>query len=181
MIIEPDVYGDDRGYFMETWHSERYAEAGIPRRFVQSNVSRSSAGVVRGLHYQFPNPQGKLVQALEGRIYDVAVDIRSDSPTFREWVGVELSAHNHRQLYVPEGFAHGFCVLGEVAKISYLCTRVYSAQDDAGIAWNDPDIGIEWPIEPDSLSAKDSAAPRLAEIPIDRLPSMEDGDTGTAP
>ena len=181
LIIEPDVYGDDRGFFMETWHAGRYEEAGLPGRFVQSNVSRSSRGVVRGLHYQYPNPQGKLVQALEGRIFDVAVDIRSDSPTFRQWAGVELSGENHRQLYVPEGFAHGFCVLGEAATISYLCTRVFSAEADAAIAWDDPDIGIEWPIEPASLSARDSAAPRLSEVPINRLPRIENNGSSTKP
>lgn len=176
LIIEPDVHGDSRGFFMETWHSERYAEAGLPPRFVQSNVSRSTAGVVRGLHYQYPNPQGKLVQALEGRIFDVAVDIRTDSPTFREWVGVELSAQNHRQLYVPEGFAHGFCVLDDIATISYMCTRAFSPEADAAIAWNDPDIGVEWPLQPQSLSAKDSAAPRLAEVPVDQLPRIGSGE-----
>ena len=171
LIIEPDVFGDDRGYFKETWHAQRYADAGLPGQFVQSNVSRSAPGVIRGLHYQYPEPQGKLVQALEGRIYDVAVDIRTDSPTFREWVGVELSASNHRQLYVPEGFAHGFCVLGdEPAMLSYMCTRVFSAEADAAIAWDDPEIGVEWPIKPDSLSAKDSAAPRLSEVLPENLP-----------
>lgn len=172
LIIEPEVHGDERGFFMETWHARRYAQAGLPRHFVQANVSRSSAGVVRGLHYQHPEPQGKLVQVLEGRIFDVAVDIRSDSPSFRQWVGVELSAHNHRQLYVPEGFAHGFCVLGETAMITYLCTREFSAQHDAAIAWDDPDIGIEWPVAPSSLSAKDRAAPRLRDVPPQRLPRM---------
>ena len=171
VIIEPNIYGDARGYFMETWHSDRYAKAGLPTRFVQSNVSRSSAGVIRGLHYQYPNPQGKLVQVLDGRIYDVAVDIRTDSPTFRQWIGVELSAENHRQLYVPEGFAHGFCVVGEAATISYMCTRVFSPKDDASIAWDDPDIGVKWPITPQSLSAKDRDAPRLSDVSPQRLPS----------
>lgn len=178
-IIEPDVYGDDRGFFMESWHASRYREAGLPAQFVQSNVSRSSPGVVRGLHYQYPNPQGKLVQVLEGRIFDVAVDIRIDSPTFSEWVGVELSAANHRQLYVPEGFAHGFCVLGDTpAMMGYLCTRVFSAEDDAAIAWDDPDIGVEWPVRPTSLSRKDTEAPRISEIPRERLPRFD--GTGVA-
>lgn len=172
VIIEPRVRGDERGYFMETWHAQRYAEAGMPERFVQANVSRSGAGVVRGLHYQYPDPQGKLVQVLEGRIFDVAVDIRSDSPTFRQWAGVELSQDNHRQFYVPEGFAHGFCVLGEMALISYLCTRPFSAEHDAAIAWNDPEIGIEWPVEPSSLSQRDRAAPRLNDVPPGNLPRM---------
>lgn len=172
VIIEPQVHGDARGYFMETWHAQRYARLGLPDQFVQSNISRSAAGVVRGLHYQFPEPQGKLVQVVEGRVFDVAVDIRSDSPTFRQWVGVELSGENHRQLYVPEGFAHGFCVLGEGATITYLCTRPFSAESDAAIAWDDPDIGVEWPIQPQSLSAKDQAAPRLCEVPEQQLPRM---------
>ena len=175
LVVEPQVHGDDRGYFMETWHSRRYGAARLPDRFVQSNVSRSSAGVVRGLHYQYPEPQGKLVYVLEGRIFDVAVDIRSDSPTFGQWVGVELSAANHRQLYVPEGFAHGFCVLGEVALLAYHCTREFSAEYDAAIAWNDPDIGVEWPIEPLSLSDKDRNAPRLRDIAPERLPKMTPG------
>ena len=172
LIIEPQVHGDERGFFMETWHAERYAAAGIPERFVQANMSRSTAGVVRGLHYQYPEPQGKLVQVIEGRIFDVAVDIRHDSPTFGQWAGVELSAANHRQFYVPEGFAHGFCVLGDSACLSYLCTRPFFAEYDAAIAWDDPDIGIDWPIQPDRLSAKDAAAPRLSEVPIEGLPGL---------
>ena len=172
VVIEPVVHGDQRGFFMETWHSSRYASHGLPATFVQSNVSRSGAGVVRGLHYQHPKPQGKLVSVLEGRIFDVGIDIRPDSPTFRQWAGVELSAENHRQLYVPEGFAHGFCVLGESALISYLCTAEYDAGFDAGIAWNDPDIGIEWPLTDVQLSGKDQVAPRLAEIDPARLPGM---------
>lgn len=175
VILEPELHGDRRGYFMETWHAKRYAEAGLPERFVQANVSRSSAGVIRGLHYQYPEPQGKLVTVLEGRIFDLAVDIRSDSPTFRQWAGVELSAGNHRQFYVPEGFAHGFCVLGEDALIAYLCTRFFSPEHDAAIAWNDPDIAVRWPIEPQSLSRRDRQAPRLREVPLDRLPKVEGG------
>ncbi|HKJ18993.1 MAG TPA: dTDP-4-dehydrorhamnose 3,5-epimerase [Xanthomonadales bacterium] len=175
IIVEPDVYGDRRGFFMESWNAQRYKKLGLPEDFVQSNVSRSTAGVIRGLHYQYPNPQGKLVQVLEGRIFDVAVDIRTNSPTFCEWVGVELSADNHRQLYVPEGFAHGFCVLGDQpAMMSYLCTRVFSSEDDAAIAWNDPDIGIKWPVQPQSLSIKDSAAPRISDIEQAKLPVVEE-------
>jgi dTDP-4-dehydrorhamnose 3,5-epimerase len=181
LIIEPDVYGDSRGYFMETWHAQRYAQAGLPEGFTQANVSRSSAGVIRGLHYQYPEPQGKLVQVIEGRIFDVAVDIRSDSPTFRQWAGVELTAENHRQFYVPEGFAHGFCVLGKGATISYLCTRVFSAENDAAIAWNDPDIGVEWPVAPQSLSAKDLAAPRLRDVPKQQLPRLDNDNMSRVP
>jgi len=172
LIIEVQTYGDERGYFKELWKASRYAELQLPGCFLQSNVSRSGAGVIRGLHYQFPQPQGKLVSVLEGSIFDVAVDIRTDSPTFRQWVGVELSAANHRQLFVPEGFAHGFCVLGSGAMMHYLCTAEYAAAFDAAIAWNDPDIGIQWPMEPESLSAKDSNAPRLRDIGPERLPRM---------
>ena len=172
VVVEPVVYGDSRGFFMETWNADRYGACGLPDRFVQSNISRSAAGVIRGLHYQHPCAQGKLVSVLAGRAFDVAVDIRSDSPTFRQWAGVELSASNHRQLYVPEGFAHGFCVLGGSALLSYLCTTEFNAECDAGIAWNDPDIGIEWPLEPESLSARDRMAPRLRDVPIERLPRM---------
>jgi len=172
VVVEPSVHGDSRGFFMESWNASRYGARGLPDRFVQSNISRSAAGVVRGLHYQYPCAQGKLVSVLEGRAFDVAVDIRSDSPTFRQWVGVELSASNHRQLYVPEGFAHGFCVLGESALLSYLCTVEFNAECDAGIAWDDPDIGIEWPLVPASLSEKDRLAPRLRDVPVERLPCM---------
>ena len=170
VVVEPVVYGDSRGFFMETWNSDRYGACGLPDRFVQSNISRSAAGVIRGLHYQHPCAQGKLVSVLEGRVYDVAVDIRSDSPTFRQWAGVELSASNHRQLYIPEGFAHGFCVLGDSALLSYLCTTQFNVEYDASIAWNDPDIGIEWPIEHQSLSERDRNAPRLRDVPVDCLP-----------
>lgn len=171
-VIEPTVHGDARGYFMETWHAGRYQAAGLPGRFVQSNLSRSGPGVIRGLHYQYPQPQGKLVTVLEGRVFDVAVDIRPDSPTYRQWAGVELSGENHRQFYLPEGFAHGFCVLGEGALLAYLCTAEYEAEYDAVIAWDDPDIGIRWPVSEGTLSPKDAAAPRLAEIPRERLPRM---------
>jgi len=170
LVVEPAVYGDARGFFMETWHASRYREAGLPGRFVQANLSRSGPGVIRGLHYQNPMPQGKLVSVLEGRAFDVAVDIRSDSATFRQWVGVELSAENHRQLYVPEGFAHGFCVLGEGVLLSYLCTEEYRPEYDAVVAWDDPDIGVRWPLSNGTLSARDAKAPRLSDIHPDTLP-----------
>ena len=170
VVIEPTVHGDARGFFMESWHARRYRDAGLPGKFVQSNLSRSGPGVIRGLHYQNPQPQGKLVYVLEGRIFDVAVDIRPDSPTFRQWAGVELSAENRLQMYVPEGFAHGFCVMGEGALLTYLCTAEYQAEYDRAIAWNDPDLGIKWPLDGGSLSAKDASAPRLADIPADLLP-----------
>lgn len=172
LVIEPTVHGDARGWFMETWHASRYGAAGLPGHFVQSNVSRSGPGVIRGLHYQFPRPQGKLVSVLEGCVFDVAVDIRTDSPTFRQWAGVELSTENHRQLYVPEGFAHGFCVLSEGALLAYLCTDEYRAEYDAAVAWDDPDIGIRWPITTGTLSTKDASAPRLADIPVEALPRV---------
>lgn len=172
LVFEPVVYGDDRGFFMESWNAGRYRKHGLPASFVQSNISRSRGGVIRGLHYQWPRPQGKLVSVLEGRVFDIAVDIRQGSPSFGQWAGVELSAENHRQMYVPEGFAHGFCVLGETALLSYLCTAEYCAEYDAVVAWNDPDIGIRWPVDGALLSDKDAAAPRLSDIPADRLPVM---------
>jgi len=172
IVIEPVVHGDARGFFMETWNAARYEAVGLPGQFVQSNLSRSGPGVIRGLHYQFPEPQGKLVSVLEGRVFDVAVDIRPDSPSFQRWAGVELSADNHRQLYVPEGFAHGFCVLGESALLSYFCTEVYRAEHDAAVAWDDPDIGIRWPLESGRLSPKDADAPRLCDIDPNSLPRM---------
>ena len=172
VIVEPAVHGDARGFFMETWNAARYAEHGLPKRFVQSNVSRSGEGVLRGLHFQYPQPQGKLIWVLEGRIFDVAVDIRPGSPHFRQWAGVELSAENHRQLYAPEGFAHGFCVLGETAMIGYLCTTEYRAEYDRAIAWNDPSIGVRWPLENARLSAKDAAAQPLDEWNPADLPQM---------
>ena len=172
IVIEPVVHGDDRGFFMESWNSRRYEALGIPATFVQSNVSRSGSGVIRGLHFQYPKPQGKLVSVLEGRVFDVAVDIRPDSPNFRQWAGVELSAENHRQLYVPEGFAHGFCVLSKSVLLSYLCTEVFHSEYDAVIAWNDPDIDINWPVDSGRLSAKDASAPRLRDISPEALPQF---------
>ena len=146
LVIEPKVHGDQRGFFMVSWHAGRYGALGLPDRFVQSNVSRSGRGVIRGLHYQNPEPQGKLVSVFEGSVFDVAVDIRSDSPTFGQWAGVELSAENHRQMYVPEGFAHGFCVLGESALLSYLFTAEDRAEYDSVVVWDDPQIGVQWPL-----------------------------------
>lgn len=173
VVIEPEVHGDERGFFMELWRASPFRAAGLPGTFAQCNVSRSGPGVVRGLHYQYPQSQGKLISVLEGRIFDVAVDIRTDAPTFRRWVGVELSAANHRLLWVPEGFAHGFCVLGERALICYLCTTEYAAAADAAIAWNDPDIGVDWPCEPQRLSERDRTAPRLRDLAPEDLPRMQ--------
>jgi len=169
ILLEPKRFGDDRGFFMEMFHAKRYEEAGIAGPFVQDNFSRSAKGILRGLHFQEPNAQGKLVQVLAGAVYDVAVDIRRGSPTFGRWVGVELSADNRRQLWVPAGFAHGFCVLSESADFHYKCTDFYSPATERGIAWNDPDLGIPWPVTSPLLSAKDSAAPRLKDAPL--LPS----------
>ncbi|HLR86391.1 MAG TPA: dTDP-4-dehydrorhamnose 3,5-epimerase [Wenzhouxiangella sp.] len=170
-IVEPRVFGDQRGWFMETWRRENYIEHGIGPDFVQSNASRSARGVLRGLHYQWPEPQGKLVWVSHGRVFDVAVDIRPDSAHFGRWTGVELSAENNRQLWVPEGFAHGFQVLSDTATFSYLCTRPYRAEYDAAIAWNDPRIALDWPLPPTDLSDKDRAAPPLDRVPADRLPT----------
>lgn len=169
-VIEPRVFGDERGWFLESWRRERYAEAGIGPDFVQSNISHSRRGVLRGLHYQWPEPQGKLVWVTAGRVLDVAVDIRPDSEYFGNWTAVELDADNHHQLWIPEGFAHGFQVLSGAATFNYLCTRAYHAEHDAAVAWNDPDIGVAWPLTPEELSDKDRDAPRLGDIPRDRLP-----------
>jgi dTDP-4-dehydrorhamnose 3,5-epimerase len=166
LLLEPKRFGDDRGFFMELFHEKRYAEAGIPGPFVQDNFSRSAKGILRGLHFQQPHAQGKLVQVFAGAVYDVAVDIRRGSPTFGRWVGMELSADNRRQLWVPAGFAHGFCVLSESADFHYKCTDFYSPASEHGIAWNDPDLGIPWPVKSPLLSPKDSAAPRLKDAPV---------------
>jgi dTDP-4-dehydrorhamnose 3,5-epimerase len=164
LIIEPKVFGDDRGFFMETWNKERYAEAGIPTEFVQDNLSFSRKGVLRGLHFQDPNPQGKLVSVLQGEVYDVAVDIRRGSPAFGKWVGVSLSSDNKRQLYVPEGFAHGFCVRSEFALFSYKCTDSYNSLAEKTLMWNDSNIGIEWPVIDPQISGKDKVGYRLVDL-----------------
>jgi len=170
LVIEPQVFGDARGFFYESYNEAKYREAGIDRRFVQSNVSRSAKGVLRGLHYQWPNPQGKLVSVLEGEVYDVAVDIRRGSPTFGHWVAAMLTADNHRHFWIPEGFAHGFCVVSEFATFSYQCTALYEPAADAGIRWNDADIGIDWPVSAPLLSGKDERAPFLKDVRVERLP-----------
>jgi dTDP-4-dehydrorhamnose 3,5-epimerase len=169
LLLEPQRFGDDRGFFMEMFHARRYAELGIPGPFVQDNFSRSVKGTLRGLHLQEPNGQGKLVQVLAGAVYDVAVDVRRGSPTFGRWVGVELSADNRRQLWVPQGFAHGFCVLSESADFHYKCTDFYVPASERGILWSDPDLAISWPVTAPLLSPKDSVAPRLKDAPV--LPS----------
>lgn len=166
IIVDPTVFGDDRGFFMETYHEAKFREGGIAEPFVQDNHSRSAKGVLRGLHYQLPNPQGKLVRVVSGVVFDVAVDIRRGSPSFGRWVGVELSAENKRQLWVPAGFAHGFCVTSEHAEVVYKCTTLYDGPNDRGIRWNDPEIGIEWPVESPLLSEKDRVAPFLSDAPV---------------
>ena len=173
LILEPKVFGDERGFFMETWSQNRYAEAGLDAAFVQDNISSSSKGVLRGLHYQNPHGQGKLVQVLKGEVLDVAVDIRWGSPTFGKAVTCLLSGDNHRQFYVPIGFAHGFCVLSEMAMFSYKCTDFYIPQTEGGVLWNDPDVGIDWLIAEPILSSKDLANPRLKDIPKEKLPVYE--------
>ena len=157
LILEPQVFKDERGFFLETFSAKRLAGSGIPENFAQDNHSRSTRNVVRGLHYQLKHPQGKLIHAARGRIFDVAVDIRRGSPTFAKWFGVELNDENLFSLWVPGGFAHGFCVLSDFADVIYKCTVPYEADDDRGVAWNDPSIGIDWPVENPVLSAKDSA------------------------
>ena len=172
-LVEPSVHGDERGYFFESWNGPRWAEqAGLDLQFVQSNVSRSERGVLRGLHYQWPQAQGKLVTVLEGEVHDVAVDLRRDSPTFGQSVSVLLSAGNHRLLWIPEGFAHGFVVLSERAVFHYLCTSPYKREDDAGVRWNDARLAIDWPVSEPLLSGKDAGLPFLDEIPAERLPEM---------
>lgn len=170
LVIEPDVHGDARGFFMETWHAAKYAELGLNVNFVQDNQSRSKKGILRGLHYQLEQPQGKLVRVSDGVVFDVAVDIRKGSPTFGQWVGIELSGDNFKQFYVPPGFAHGFCVLSESADFIYKCTDFYAPQYEHGILWNDPDIGIQWPGEEYQVSDKD-ARNRLLRDMGDALPT----------
>jgi dTDP-4-dehydrorhamnose 3,5-epimerase len=174
VILEPRVFGDARGFFMETWNQARYAEAGLPETFVQDNLSSSRRGVLRGLHFQNPNAQGKLVYVLQGEVFDVAVDIRRGSPTFGRSVSARLSSDNKRQFYVPPGFAHGFCVTSETALFAYKCTELYSPRDEASILWNDPALGIDWPIDIPELSDKDRVALPLADFPQDRLPTYAD-------
>lgn len=164
LIVEPKVFGDHRGFFLETFQVERYRDVGIGLPFVQDNHSRSQRGVLRGLHFQCTRPQGKLVSVSRGAVYDVAVDINPDSPTCGQYVGVELNDENHRQLWVPPGYAHGFCVLSEVADFQYKCTDYYQPEDEGGLLWNDPDVGILWPVAEPQLSAKDQLNPRLRDL-----------------
>lgn len=170
LLIEPTVHRDDRGFFVETWQAAKYAEAGLDATFVQDNHSKSARGTLRGLHAQLAKPQGKLVRASQGEILDVAVDIRPGSPRFGRHVAVVLSAENFKQLYIPEGFAHGFCVISELAELQYKCTDLYDPTSEITVAWNDPALGIEWPVEEPLLSKKDAEARTLAEHSEDELP-----------
>lgn len=173
LVVEPKVFGDARGWFVETYSEPRYRAAGISLPFVQDNLSRSSRGTLRGLHLQEPRSQGKLVWVPDGVVFDVAVDVRRGSPTFGRWVGVELSADNHRQLWIPPGFAHGFQVLSETCLFAYKCTDLYDPSAELGVAWDDPDIGVDWPIRDPILSEKDRKHSRLAAIAEDKLPRYE--------
>lgn len=171
LLIEPDVFGDARGFFLETWNHERYLATRFPKvTFVQDNFSHSRQGALHGLHFQRQHPQGKLVHVLRGAIFDVVVDVHASSGTFGKWYGVELNAQNHRQIWIPPGFAHGFCVLSEEADCCYKCTDFYHPEDEGGIIWNDPDIGIAWPVSDPVLSEKDHHHPQLAELLPQDLP-----------
>ena len=173
LLFEPRVFRDARGAFRELYNEERFAAAGLDARFVQDNLSESARHVLRGLHLQHPRAQGKLVTVAEGAVWDVAVDVRRGSPTFGRWAGVELTAENARQLWIPPGFAHGFLVLSERALFAYKCTELYSPADEVSVRWDDPALGIEWPMAEPVLSPKDGAAPRLSELPAERLPEYE--------
>ena len=174
LVIEPRVFGDERGFFLESWQRERYAAHGIPGEFVQDNMASSRRGVLRGLHVQHPYAQGKLVQVIQGDVFDVAVDIRRGSPWFGRWVGVRLGGDNKRQFWVPPGFAHGYCVLSDEAVFAYKCTELYHPEAELSVLWNDPGIGIDWPLDGEPiLSRKDQEARRLDAIDPQRLPPYE--------
>ena len=164
LLVEPTIYRDHRGFFVETFHAPRYAAVGITDPFVQDNHSRSVKHTLRGLHWQIDEPQAKLIRVIEGEIFDVAVDVRPESPTFGKWAGAVLSADNFLQCYVPPGFAHGFCVLSDLAQVEYKCTAVYNASGERGLAWNDPDVAIAWPVDAPLLSARDQQHPTLREL-----------------
>ncbi len=168
LIIEPNVFEDKRGYFLETYHQERFQSAGLDANFVQDNLSFSKKGSLRGLHFQITHPQAKLVQAVTGEIFDVAVDIRPESPTFGKWSGALLSEENKRQLFIPGGFAHGFCVLSESAHVAYKCSDYYSPEDEGGILWSDPAVAIDWPVKDPTLSEKDGQYPCLKDLRLEK-------------
>jgi dTDP-4-dehydrorhamnose 3,5-epimerase len=173
-LIVPEVFGDARGFFQESFHAGKYAAVGIRAPFVQDNWSRSVRGTLRGLHWQLPNPQAKLVWVARGEVYDVAVDIRRGSPTFGQWVGALLSAENHHQFFVPAGFAHGFCVVSDVADFMYKCSAPYSPGDEWGLLWSDPALAIPWPVPAPILSRRDQALKPLSEIPAESLPAYKE-------
>ena len=173
LIVEPKVFGDARGFFVETYQVERYAAAGLPGRFVQDNLSRSARGTLRGLHLQHPRAQGKLAWVADGEVLDVALDVRVGSPTFGRSVTTTLSSRTFRQFYLPPGFAHAFCVMSETALFAYTCTELYQPDHEIGVAWDDPDLGIEWPTRTPILSARDRSHRRLRDIPPDELPHYE--------
>jgi len=172
-VVEPTVFEDERGFFFEFYHARKYAKAGIEEAFVQDNHSRSCKGTLRGLHAQSPFPQAKLVRAIEGEIFDVAVDARLGSPTFGQFFSITLSEHNRLELYVPKGLLHGFCVLSDFAQVEYKCTELYHPEAEFSVAWNDPDIAIPWPIDAPVLSGKDGQAPQLREVQDKLLPFAE--------
>ena len=174
LIIEPEVFNDERGFFMETYNQRRYTEAGIEHVFVQDNFSFSVGRTLRGLHYQLEHAQAKLIQVIKGTIYDVVVDIRRGSPNFGRWAGINLSNENKRQLFLPEGFAHGFCALSETAHVLYKCTDFYYPKDEGGILWSDPALAIDWPVAEPLISEKDKQFPCLADIPLERLPIYQE-------
>jgi dTDP-4-dehydrorhamnose 3,5-epimerase len=169
LIIEPKIFGDARGFFLETWNEKRYGEAGLGAHFVQDNISFSRRGTLRGLHFQNPKPQGKLLQVLQGEVFDVAVDVRRNSPTFGKWHGLVLDSENKKQFYIPPGFAHGFLVLSETALFQYKCTDFYSPKDEVALRWDDPQIGIQWPLKDPLLSERDGKGLLLRDMPAERL------------
>ena len=174
LIIEPDAFKDPRGFFMETYNRQRYCQAGIEHVFVQDNLSFSVKNTLRGLHFQISHPQAKLVQVIAGEIFDVAVDIRPASTSFGKWTGITLSGQNKRQLFIPEGFAHGFCVLSETAYFSYKCSDFYAPGDEGGLLWSDPGIGIQWPVQKAIVSEKDKVYPHLADLVPEQLPGARE-------
>jgi len=173
IVLEPDVFSDERGHFLETWNRTRYENAGIPGHFVQDNISFSKKGVLRGLHFQYPQSQGKLIQVLSGQVVDVAVDIRVGSPTFGQWISEVVSDANHKQIYIPPGFAHGYCATSKTAVFSYKCTDFYNPASENGIIWNDPDLNIDWPTKKPILSIKDSSYARLKDLVSENMPHFE--------
>ncbi len=177
LLIEPKRFRDARGYFQETWNQSRWLAQGLPETMVQDNMSWSRRGVLRGLHFQHPGAQGKLVYVLAGQVFDVAVDVRVGSPRFGQWVGFDLSLENNRQLYIPEGFAHGFCVLSATALVAYKCTTPYRPECEVGMVWNDPEVGIDWPLAHPILAPKDAALSRLHELSAEQLPRYASADT----